>query len=190
MILDVEVTTGGVHDSNTLSALDDVPHVTGRAITIATLDAGYGVARVFAELEARGIEAIVPARREPSRKKGLFPPVGSNWMRDTIVFAAREVGILCRTANQMRRASKSIARAFATVAHVRCERHASAQTRSAGRYSRIRIILRYCGLGVGILPGPSVNGLYASHRARVEGVHGEEKTCMGWPGRCGAVSPT
>ena len=135
VILDVEVTTGGVHDSNTLSALDDVPHVTGRAITIATLDAGYGVARVFAELEARGIEAIVPARREPSPKKGLFPPVGSNWMRDTIVFAAREVGILCRTANQMRRASKSIARAFATVAHVRCERHASAQTRSAGRYS-------------------------------------------------------
>ena len=73
VIFDVEVTTGGVHDSNTLSALDDVPHVTGRAITIATLDAGYGVARVFAELEARGIEAIVPARREPSPKKGVIP---------------------------------------------------------------------------------------------------------------------
>jgi hypothetical protein len=28
--------TGGVHDSNTLSALDEVPHVTGRSITIAT----------------------------------------------------------------------------------------------------------------------------------------------------------
>ena len=63
VILDVEVTTGSVHDSNTLSALDGVPRVTGRSITIATLDAGYGVARVFAELEARRIEAIVPARR-------------------------------------------------------------------------------------------------------------------------------
>jgi hypothetical protein len=129
------VTTGGVHDSKTLSALDEVPHVTGRSITIATLDAGYGVARVFAELEARRIEAIVPTRREPSPKKGFFPRVGSNWMRDTIVSAAREVGILCRTANQMRRASRSIARAFATAAHVRCERPASAQTLSAGRSS-------------------------------------------------------
>jgi hypothetical protein len=94
------------HDSNTLSALDDVPQVTGRSITIATLDAGYGVARVFAELEARRIEAIVPTRREPSAKKR--PSVGSSWMRDTIVSAAREVGILCRTANQMPRASKSM----------------------------------------------------------------------------------
>jgi len=48
VILDVEVTTGGVHDGNTLSALDEVPRVTGRSITIATLDAGCGVARVFA----------------------------------------------------------------------------------------------------------------------------------------------
>src|ERR1700736_1060071 len=47
--------------------------------------------------------------------------------------AAREVGILCRTANQKRTASRSIARAFATA--VRCERSASAQTLSAGRSS-------------------------------------------------------
>ena len=47
--------------------------MTGRSITIATLDAGYGVARVFAELEARRIEAIVPTRREPSPKKGVIP---------------------------------------------------------------------------------------------------------------------
>ena len=135
VILDVEVTTGGVHDSNTLSALDEVPRVTGRSITIVTLDAGYGVARVFAELEARRIEAIVPTRREPSPKKGLFPPVGSNWMRDTIVSAVREAGILCRTANQMRWASKFIAQAFATAAHVHCERPVSAQTLSAGQSS-------------------------------------------------------
>ena len=88
--------------------------MTGRSIAIVTLDAGYGVARVFAELEARRIEAIVPTRREPSPKKGVFPPVGSNWMRDTIVSAVREAGILCRTVNQMRRASKFIAQAFAT----------------------------------------------------------------------------
>ena len=48
------------HGHNTLSALDEVPRVAGRSITIATMDAGYGVVRVFAELEARWIEAIVP----------------------------------------------------------------------------------------------------------------------------------
>ena len=47
--------------------------MTGRSITIVTLDAGYGVARVFAELEARRIEAIVPTRRESSPKKGVIP---------------------------------------------------------------------------------------------------------------------
>jgi hypothetical protein len=133
VILDVEVTTGGVHDSNTLSALDEVPRVRGRSITITTFDAGYDVARVFAELEARRIEAIVPTRRQPFPKKGLFPPVGSNWMRDTIVSAVREAGILCRTATQMPRASKFIAQAFATAARVRCERPVSVQTPNAGR---------------------------------------------------------
>src|SRR3974390_3296365 len=73
VILDVEVTTGGAHDTNTLSALDEVPHLPGRPITIATLDAGYAVARVFAELEARKIEAVVPTRREPSPKSGVIP---------------------------------------------------------------------------------------------------------------------
>ena len=51
--------------------------------------------------------------------------VGSNWMR----------GIWCRTANQMRRSSKFIVQAFATAAHVHCERPVSAQTLSAGRSS-------------------------------------------------------
>ena len=41
-------------------------------------------------------------------------PVGSNWMHDTIVSTAREVDVLCRAANQMPRASKSIER-LATV---------------------------------------------------------------------------
>lgn len=64
VILAVEVTTGGIHDSNALSALDEVPLVTGRSIAVATLDAGYAIARVFADLETRGIEGIVPTRVE------------------------------------------------------------------------------------------------------------------------------
>jgi hypothetical protein len=80
VILDVEVTTGGVHDSNTLSALDEVPRVTGRSITIATMDAGHGVARVFAELEARRIEAIVPTRK---RSKANENSIFLHWVLST-----------------------------------------------------------------------------------------------------------
>ena len=58
------------HGHYTLSALDEVPRVAGRSITIATMDAGYGVVRVFAELEARWIEAIVPTH-DPRRTTAL-----------------------------------------------------------------------------------------------------------------------
>ena len=108
-------------------------------------------------------------------------------MRDTIVSAVREAGILCRTANQMRRASKFIAQAFATAAHVHCERPVSAQTLSAGRSFFIMIIPRYCGLGVGILLGPSVNESSMPRIAHVSRAFTEKrKLGMGWPGRYGA----
>jgi len=50
----------------------------------------------------------------PTRGSRMGEPVGSNWMHDTIVSTAREVDVLCRAANQMARASKSIER-LATV---------------------------------------------------------------------------
>ena len=191
VILDVEVTTGGVHDSNTLSALDEVPRVTGRSITIATLDAGYGVARIFAELEARRIEAIVPTRREPSPKKGVIPARRFKLDARHDRLRCPRGRHPCRTANQMRRASKFIAQAFATAAHVHCERPVSAQTLSAGRSFFIMIIPRYCGLGVGILLGPSVNESSMPRIAHVSRAFTEKrKLGMGWPGRYGAVSAT
>src|SRR5262245_63401622 len=61
------------NSTSTPMSLSACAMYTGRSITIVTLDAGYGVARVFAELEARRIEAIVPTRREPSPKKGVIP---------------------------------------------------------------------------------------------------------------------
>jgi hypothetical protein len=88
------------------------------------------------------IEAIVPTRREPSPKKwGLFPPSAQTGCATRSCPLTARAGILCRTANQMRRA---IAQAFATAVHVHCKRAVSG-------------ILRHCGLGVGILLGSSVN---------------------------------
>jgi Transposase DDE domain len=87
-------------------------------------------------------------------------------MRDTIVSAAREVGILCRTANQMRRASRSIARAFATAERrtVLLNKDNPALLRARRRH---------------LAWTEREQTLSASHRARVEGVHGEEKAWHG-----------
>ena len=105
-------------------------------------------------------------------------------MGGTIVSAVREAGIRCRTANQMRRASKFIVQAFATAAHVHCERSVSAQTLSAGRFFFIMIIPRYCGLGVGISLGLSVNESSMPPIAHVSRAFTEKrKLGMDWLGR-------
>lgn len=74
VVLDVVVTTGAVHDTQTVTAqLEAIGAATGRAIAVATMDAGYAITRVFAELEGRGIEAVIPAKAERSPKKGVIP---------------------------------------------------------------------------------------------------------------------
>jgi len=74
VVLDVAVTTGAVHDTKMVEAqLDAITATTGRAIEVATMDASYAITRVFAGLEARQVEAIIPAKAERSPKKGVIP---------------------------------------------------------------------------------------------------------------------
>lgn len=74
MILEVVVTTGATHDSTTVEAqLDAVAALTGAPIQVATMDAGYAITRVFANLEQRRIEAVVPAKAERPPKPGVIP---------------------------------------------------------------------------------------------------------------------
>jgi transposase len=74
VILDVAVTTGAVHDTRTVAdQLTDVAAATGKAIRAVTMDASYAITRVFADLEQRGIEAVIPAKAERPAKKGTIP---------------------------------------------------------------------------------------------------------------------
>jgi transposase len=179
------VTTGGVHDSNTLSALDEVPRVTGRSITIVTLDAGYGVARVFAELEARRIEAIVPTRREPSPKKGVIP--ARRFKLD-----ARHDRLRCPRGRHLVPHSKPNAEGFkvyrSSIRDCRpCPLRAACFSPNAQRRTVLLnkdhpALLRARRRHLAWTERERI--LYASHRARVEGVHGEEKA---WHGLARAV---
>lgn len=68
VVLDVEVTTGEVNEGEPfLARLDEVADLTGSKIRIVTADAGYAYAKVYAGLEARRIEAVIPAKAEPIR---------------------------------------------------------------------------------------------------------------------------
>jgi transposase len=74
VVLDVAVTTGAQHDTKAVEGqLDAVQATTGVPIGIATMDASYAITRVFAALEARGIEAVIPAKAERRPKKATNP---------------------------------------------------------------------------------------------------------------------
>src|SRR5512133_2766239 len=117
------------------------------------------------------------------RKKGLFPPVGSNWMRDTIVSAVREAGILCRTANaeSFKVYRSSIRDCRPCPLRTACF-SPNAQRRTVLLNKDHPALLRARRRHLAWTERERI--LYASHRARVEGVHGEEKA---WHGLARAV---
>ena len=70
VVLDVAVTAGAVSERETIKAqVDEVRAITGRKIETVTADAGYAYARVYGGLERRGIDPVIPVRRDPSRSR-------------------------------------------------------------------------------------------------------------------------
>lgn len=65
VVLDVAVTTGEVNDGDMIEAqVDAVQEIAGRGITTVTGDAGYAYGKVYAGLEGRGVDPVIPAKRE------------------------------------------------------------------------------------------------------------------------------
>ena len=63
VILDVEVTTGQTNEGDIIELqVDEVGRTTGIRPTAVTADAGYAYAKVYAALEKRDIDAIIPAK--------------------------------------------------------------------------------------------------------------------------------
>ena len=151
VILDVEVTTGGV----------------------------------LAELEARRIEAIVPTRREPSPKKGVIP--ARRFKLD-----ARHDRLRCPRGRHLVPHSKPNAEGFkvyrSSIRDCRpCPLRAACFSPNAQRRTVLLnkdhpALLRARRRHLAWTERERI--LYASHRARVEGVHGEEKA---WHGLARAV---
>lgn len=68
VVLDVEVTTGAVNEGDRIEdQIEAVETIPGVEIATVTADAGYAYAKVYAALEHRGIDALIPAKAEPIR---------------------------------------------------------------------------------------------------------------------------
>ena len=69
VVLDVLVTTGAVSERETIEAqVDEVRAIAGREIETVTANAGYAYAR-DGGLERRGIDPVIPVRKDPSRSR-------------------------------------------------------------------------------------------------------------------------
>jgi IS5 family transposase len=186
VILDVMVTTGAAHDTTTVEAqLEAVAALTGVPIQVATMDAGYAITRVFADLEARKIEAVVPAKAERPPRPGVIPV-------RRFKLDAKHNRVRCPRGRILKPHGKPDADGF---------QHDRAQVRDcapcplrascfSARMKRRAILLHKDHPALirarrkRLRWGARERRLYASHRSRIEGFHGEAKT---WHGLARAV---
>src|SRR5262249_30692535 len=65
VLLDVEVTTGQANEGDhVLPQVDAVAATTGTAAKVVTADQGYAYGKVYGKLEQRGIDPVIPAKKE------------------------------------------------------------------------------------------------------------------------------
>lgn len=186
VVLDVAVTTGAQHDTKAVEAqLDAIQATTGVPIGIATMDASYAITRVFAALEKRDIEAVIPTKAERPPKRGTIPvrrfklDARHRLVRCPAGKVLRPHGVPDSDGFQHYRARipdcepcRLRAVCFSTTMRRRAillHKDYPALLRARRKYARW---------------GPRERALYHRHRGLVEGVHGEAKT---WHGLARAV---
>jgi transposase len=70
VVLDVEVTTGQANEGDhVLPGVDAVVATTGTPVKVVTADQGHAYGKVYGGLEERGINPVIPAKREPIRSR-------------------------------------------------------------------------------------------------------------------------
>jgi len=100
VIVDVEVTRGDVNEGNLIERhVDRAEALTGKRVRVITADAGYAYGKVYAAMETRGVDAIIPAKAEP-------PPTGVIPVR-RFKYDARNQIVRCPEGKVLRRSTKT-----------------------------------------------------------------------------------
>lgn len=186
VVLDVAVTTGAVHDTKAVEAqLDAITATTGADIQAVTMDASYAITRIFADLEARSIEAVIPAKAERPPKTGVIPV-------RRFKYDAKNRIVRCPGGKLLRPHGKPDCDGFQ---HYRAQapdcRACRLRQQCFSENMKRRAILLHKDHDALLRArrkyarwGDHEAALYRSHRIRVEGYHGEAKT---WHGLARAV---
>lgn len=184
VVLDVEVTTGEVNEGQAiLDRLDAVAAVTGSPVGTVTADAGYAYAKVFAGLEARTIDAVIPTKAEPSPGK-VIPTrrfkfdARANIARCPRGKTLRPKGKPHRGFQYFHARARDCGRCPLRARCVSPSRHARVVVFNLDHPSLLRARRRRLRWGT------EEERLYRRHRWRSEGFHGEAKT---WHGLARAV---
>jgi len=178
VIVDIHTTTGEASEGQELLAqVERIEETTGQTITTVTADAGYAHGGNYQQLEARGIDAIIPPQKEARHPRRL--PLRR------FRYDAKHHCVRCPGGQTLRRSCQDT-RGWVYRAQASDCRSCPLRARCFSASASSRLIL--------ITPGyeallrarrrhakrlPEDRVLYARHRWRVEGVHGEAKTQHG-----------
>jgi transposase len=176
VVVDVAVIAGEAHEGGTLpDQLERIEARTGLDVATATADKAYATAGNYAVLEARGTTAVIP----PQRLRRTAVPL-ARFKCD----AKHEV-VRCPRGLKLRRAGRYAKGRFYRARPADCQ-VCPLKARCLPRTARARSVQIPDGYPA-LLRGrrrhrrklPEDRAAAASHRARVEGVHGEAKTQHG-----------
>jgi transposase len=181
VIVDVEVTTGEASEGRHLpEQLDRVQTATGRPLETVTADAGYAHARNDQHLREAGIDAVIPPPPAPARKTNARLPARR------FAYDAKHHIVRCPGGKTLHRRSRSSQSWLYRARTADC-RQCPLRPRCLSPSASSRIIRIADGYEALLRARRKkergwdhrTRRLYARHRWRVEGAHGEAKTQHG-----------
>jgi len=180
VVVDVEIVTGEEHDTGRFTErLDAIEEALGATPDRITADTIYGVGRVYAALEERQIEAVIPPLRSPRRKGAQgFPTERFKYdPHHDVVRCPAKKRLTPRNSTKSGRWYRADRRDCA-----RCPLKAQCLPQGAPS-RRVHIVTNHAVIlrarRKRAAWGKDDHAIYTRHRWRVEGAHGTAKTLHG-----------
>jgi hypothetical protein len=180
IVVDVEIVTGEEHDTGRfeerLDAIEDTLGVSPDRITAGTI---YGVGRVYAILEDRQIEAVIPPLRAPRRKGAQGFPT------ERFTFDPHHDVVRCPAKKRLTARNSTKSGRWYRADRRDCARcPLKAQCLPQGTPSRrVHIVTNHAAIlrarRKRAAWGDDERAIYTRHRWQVEGAHGTAKTLHG-----------
>ncbi|MFN6978968.1 MAG: transposase, partial [Gemmobacter sp.] len=180
VVIDVEIVTGEEHDTGRFEArLDAIEDTLGVAPGRITADTIYGVGRVYAALEDRQIEAVIPPLRSPRRQGAQGFPTERFKVdpHHDVVRCPAKKRLTARNSTKSGRWYRADRRDCA-----RCPLKAQCLPRGTPS-RRVHIVTNHAAIlrarRKRAAWGDDERAIYTRHRWQVEGAHGTAKTLHG-----------